>query len=109
MIELNYKTIDAYLNGLKKDRARKDAPRDSRPANVYLIYGEEVLCKAAFKKLLNTLVPADRHRFNYEPVDDATGGVYEAIEKLNTFSLLSGPKVVGLLEPRLFDSGPDAG
>ena len=109
MVELNYKTIDAYLDGLKKDRGRKDAPRDSRPAQVYLIYGEEVLCKAAFKKLLNTLAPADRHRFNYEPVDDATGGVYEAIEKLNTFSLLSGPKVVGLLEPRLFDSGPDAG
>ena len=109
MVELNYKTIDAYLNNLKKDRDRKDAPRDSRPAQVYLIYGEEVLCKTAFKKLLDTLVPADRHRFNYEPVDDATGGVYEAIEKLNTFSLLSGPKVVGLLEPRLFDSGPDAG
>ena len=109
MVELNYKTIDAYLNGLKRDRNRKDAPHDSRPAQVYLIYGEEVLCKAAFKKLLDTLVPVDRHRFNYEPVDDATGGVYEAIEKLNTFSLLSGPKVVGLLEPRLFDSGPDAG
>ncbi|MGB7918639.1 MAG: hypothetical protein WCF40_01145 [Desulfobacterales bacterium] len=109
MVELNYKTIDAYLNGLKKDRVRKDAPRDRRLARVYLIYGEEVLCKAAFKKLLNALVPADRHRFNYEPVDDATGGVYEAIEKLNTFSLLSGPKVVGLLEPRLFDSGPDVG
>ena len=109
MVELNYKTISAYLNDLKKDRDRKDMSRDSRPAQVYLIYGEEVLCKAAFKKLLDTLVPADRHRFNYEPVDDATGGVYEAIEKLNTFSLLSGPKVVGLLEPRLFDSGPDAG
>jgi hypothetical protein len=75
MVELNYKTIDAYLNGLKKDRVRKDAPRDRRPARVYLFYGEEVLCKAAFKKLLNALVPADRHRFNYEPVDDATGGV----------------------------------
>ena len=109
MVELNYKTIDAYLNGLKRDRNRKDAPHDSRSAQVYLIHGEEVLCKAAFKKLLDTLVPVDRHRFNYEPVDDATGGVYEAIEKLNTFSLLSGPKVVELLEPRLFDSGPDAG
>lgn len=109
MIELNHKTLETHLAGLKKDRGRKAAPRDDRPAQVYLIYGEEVLCKAAFKKLLNTLVPADRHRFNYEPVDDATGGVYEAIEKLNTFSLLSGPKVVGLLEPRLFDSGPDAG
>ncbi len=108
MVELNYKTIEAYLKGLKKDRNRNDAPHGSRPAQVYLIYGEEVLCKAAFKKLLETLVPADRHRFNYEPVDDATGGVYEAIEKLNTFSLLSGPKVVGLLQPRLFDSGPDA-
>jgi DNA polymerase III subunit delta len=109
MVELNYKTLDVYLKGLKKDRSRKDAPHGSRPVPVYLIYGEEVLCKAAFKKLLNTLVPADRHGFNYEPVDDATGGVYEAIEKLKTFSLLSGPKVVGLLEPRLFDSGPDAG
>jgi DNA polymerase-3 subunit delta len=108
MVELNYKTIGAYLNGLKKDRGRKGAPRDSQPAQVYLIYGEEVLCKAAFKKLLDALVPADRPRFNYEPVDDTTGGVYEAIEKLNTFSLLSGPKVVGLLEPRLFDTGPDA-
>ncbi|MGW8186271.1 MAG: DNA polymerase III subunit delta [Desulfobacterales bacterium] len=106
---MTYKTLDGYLKGLKKDRHRKDAPHGSRPARVYLIYGEEVLCKAASKKLLDTLVPADRHRFNYEPVDEATGGVYEAIEKLNTFSLLSGPKVVGLLHPRLFDSGPDAG
>ncbi len=109
MVELNYKTLDAYLKGLKKDRNRNDTPRASRPAQVYLIYGEEVLCKAAFKKLLDALAPADRNRFNYEPVDDATGGVYEAIEKLNTFSLLSGPKVVGLLQPRLSDSGPDAG
>ncbi len=109
MVELSYKTLDGYLKGLKNDRHRNDARHIGRPAQVYLIYGEEVLCKAAFKKLLDTLVPADRYRFNYDPVDDATGGVYGAIEKLKTFSLLSGPKVVGLLQPRLFDSGPDTG
>ena len=109
MAEFSYKTLDGYLKGLNKDRHRNDAPHASRPAQVYLIYGEEVLCKAAFKKLLDILVPADRYRFNYDPVDDATGGVYEAIEKLKTFSLLPGPRVVGLLQPRLFDSGPDTG
>ncbi len=107
MVELNYKTVDAYLNALQKDCDRKDAPGSDRPAQVYLIHGEEVLCKVAFKKLLDVLLPAERHRFSYEPVDEATDGVYEAIERLNTFSLMSGPKVVGLLETRLFDSAPD--
>ncbi len=109
MVELNYKTLETYLKGLEKGRGRKAAPGEPRDAQVYLIYGEEVLCKAAFKKLLAALAPGDRQRFNYEPVDGTAGGVPEALEKLNTFSLLPGPKVVALTEARLFDAAPDAG
>lgn len=109
MAELNYKALEVYLRGLEKDRGRKAAPGKPRAAQVYLIYGEEVLCKAAFKKLLLALVPADRQQFNFEPVDGTGGGVPEALEKLNTFSLVAGPKVVALTEARLFDAAPDAG
>ncbi|MGB8426926.1 MAG: hypothetical protein WCD88_14160 [Desulfobacterales bacterium] len=109
MVELNYKTLESYLRGFGKGRGRKAAPSSPRGARVYLIYGEEVLCKAAFRKLLDALVPGDGQRFNYEPVDGTAGGVPEALEKLNTFSLLAGPKVVALTEARLFDAAPDAG
>ncbi|MFZ0613239.1 MAG: hypothetical protein WAM73_13455, partial [Desulfobacterales bacterium] len=109
MVELNYKTLETYLRGFEKGRGRKAAPGKPRDVQVYLIYGEEVLCKAAFRKLLAALAPGDRQRFNYEPVDGTAGGVPEALEKLNTFSLLAGPKVVALVEARLFDSAPDAG
>jgi DNA polymerase-3 subunit delta len=104
MTELTYKSLDDHLNGIDTARNKKIADRHRLPTAVYLIYGEEMLCKAAFKKVLNRLVPESKQSFNFEPIDGNLGGVAEAVEKLNTFSLLSAPKVVGLLEARVFDS-----
>jgi len=108
MTELNYKTLDDHLKGLDSVNGNTVNDRGKLPSAVYLIYGEEMLCKAAYKKVLNRLVPESNQSFNFEPIDGNDDGVSEAIEKLNTFSLLSGPKVVGLLEARIFDSKTNA-
>ncbi len=108
MTELNYKTLDDHLNGLDSVNDNKANDRGNLPFAVYLIYGEEMLCKAAFKKVLDRLVPESNQSFNFEPIDGNDDGVSEAIEKINTFSLLSGPKVVGLLEAQIFDSKTNA-
>ena len=108
MTELNYKTLDDHLKGLDSETGNKVSDRGKLPPAVYLIYGEEMLCKAAFKKVLDRMVPEPDQSFNFEPIDGNDDGVSEAIEKLNTFSLLSGPKVVGLLDARIFDSRTNA-
>lgn len=107
MVEINYNNLDSYLKDLNKASQRNATLEESTPAPVYLIHGEEMLYKRAFKKVLNTLVPPLSRSMNYEPVDGAGGSVYEAIEKVNTFSLLSGRKVVALLDARIFDSKRD--
>ncbi len=103
MTELTYKTLDDHL----KDFDPRPDGSGRPPAAVYLIFGEEMLCKSAFKKIVDKMVPPTHQGFNYEPVDGNYSGVSEAVEKLNTFSLLSGFKIVGLLDARLFDSKSD--
>jgi len=73
---------------------------------VYLIFGEELLRNQALQKLLDALLPSS---WNYEPVDGAESDVHEAIEKVKTYSLLSGRKAVAYHDARLFDSGVDVG
>ncbi len=92
MSEINYKELDAYLKGKGKEAF----------SPVYLIHGEEVLCKTAFNTLLDALIPVSDRGMNYEPVDNDS--VYEAIEQVNTFSLLPGTKVVALCDSRIFYS-----
>jgi DNA polymerase-3 subunit delta len=104
MTELNYKSLDDHLKKLDTACDNKNDDRRRPPAAVYLIYGEEMLCKTALKKVLNRLVPESNQSFNFEPIDGNLGCVSEAVEKLNTYSLLSGPKVVGLFEARVLDS-----
>lgn len=101
MTEFDYRSVDRYLETLQPGAAPK---RRGAPAPVYLIFGEELLRNQALQKLLEALLPS---RWNYEPVDGSEGDVRDAVEKVNTFSLLPGRKVVALHEPRLFDSGAD--
>ena len=108
MTELNYKSLNDHLEELAPERQMEGSGRDRPLPAVYLIYGEEMLCKAAFKKVLDKLVPEFKQRFNFDPIEGNDGVVSEAIEKLNTFSLLSGPRVVGLMEARIFDSKTNA-
>lgn len=100
MAEIDYKSFDEYLEQLKAGTAgQRDAP-----APVYLIFGEALLRERVFQRLLEALLPSS---WNYEPLDGSESDVHEAIEKINTFSLLSGCKVVALHEVRLFDTGAD--
>lgn len=105
-MELNFKELDAYLESALDVRNRKSASNVHPPA-VILIYGEEMIRKVACEKVVKALLPGKGQQFSFEPIDGAVTGVHEAVEKLNTFALLSGPKVVGWLEATLFDSGPD--
>ena len=73
---------------------------------IYLIHGEEVLYKKAFNTLVAALLPGDEKQLNHEPVEN--DNVAEALGRLNTFSLISGRKVISLSDSRLFYSTQDA-
>jgi len=96
---ISYKDLNKYL----KDRG-------SDPfLPVYLIYGEELLAQGAFDELLNALLPASKPSLNYEPLDGIHANVHEVIERVNTFALLPGTKVVALRDCRIFYSKQDRG
>ncbi len=97
MPDIHYKTIDKYL---KESQGKEFLP-------VYLIYGEESLFKATFNTLLDTILPLSERGFNYDPLDGADDNVEAVIERMNTFSLLSGTKVIAFLETRVFYSKQD--
>ncbi len=97
MTEIDYKTLNRYL--------QKKADYSS----LYLIYGEDLLVRSALDKLLNVLIPEKQGNLNYEPVDGADGNVREALEKVNTYSMLSGRKVVVLGDSKIFYSKQDHG
>lgn len=99
MPEIKHTELNAYLKNLKKNTI----------APVYLIYGEEFLYKKAFEELLNILVPPPKRNLNYEPIDGTDGNVFDCIEHLNTFSFMSGRKVVALCDSRIFYSKLDKG
>ena len=101
MSEIHYKEFKKYLTGFE-DKTKPDAA-----APVYLIYGEEVLCKAALEALLDVLIPGKDRRLNYDPIDGANENIKAAIERVNTYSLLSGTKVVAIIDSRIFYSKED--
>ncbi len=87
----------------------------SQPASewrvpVYLIYGEEMLCNTVRDQLLDALIPDALNRnLQYEVVEGGDENIYAAIERVNTFSLLSLPKIVAIQDARIFYSSQDKG
>lgn len=97
MAELNYKNLEAYISDAGKDGFLP----------VFLIFGEEYLAKTAFESLLDALVPKTKRSFGYEPADEDTESMADIIERLNTFAMMSGPKVVSLCDSKIFHSKQD--
>ena len=94
---ISYKELRKYLGD-----------RGSDPfLPVYLIYGEELLVQGAFDELLNALIPASRRSINYDPMDGTQANVHEVIERVSTFSLLPGTKVIALRDSRIFYARQD--
>lgn len=102
MPEISYKEVETYLQSLL-DKKGKGAF-----APVCLIFGEEFLCKTVFDKLLNAMIPAGKRELNYELCDDAQVSVFDLVEKLSTYAITPGLKVVAVKDTRIFNSRTDA-
>ncbi len=97
MPEIIYKELNKYL-----DQSSKFYP-------VCLIYGEEMLYKSALNSILDFLLPGEQKKFNYEPIDGANENIYDAVQRVNTYSLMPGTKVVGITDSKIFYSKQDHG
>ncbi|RPH47385.1 MAG: hypothetical protein EHM85_19940 [Desulfobacteraceae bacterium] len=96
MTEINYKELGSHIISAEKEGFSR----------LYLIHGEELMCKTAFEELLNSLLPessSDR-TLNYHPVDGTGEKISDAVEQANTFSFMSGRKVVAFLDSKIFYS-----
>jgi len=98
MTVMRYKELKSYLSNLDDDQW----------APVYLLFGEELLYKTAFNTLLDAMIPPSTRGLNYEPVDGANENVPEAIERVNTYSLLNERKVVALCDSKIFYAKQDS-
>ncbi len=107
MPEIHYKSIHNYLNKLSPDSEEVRARQPVVPAPVYLIFGEEFLCKTVFKQLLKVLIPAGPGHLNFERIEGPNEDIHEVIERVNTYSLLSGTKVVAVNDSGIFDTKQD--
>lgn len=100
MPEISHKLLKKYLKDLRGDSEKQFA-------GVYLIFGEELLVKNAYDELLEALLPAASSSANYDPVEGTLENIYDVIERLNTFSLMPGTKVVAMRESRIFYTKQD--
>jgi len=101
MPEIKYQALKNYLNDLGKD------PESNRVASVYLIYGEELLYKTAFEALIAALIPDSAQSLNYESIEGTNENIHEAIQRVNTFSLSPGKKIVAFRDAQIFYSKQD--
>ena len=100
MPEIPYKLLNKYLKDLNADPEKPFAP-------VYLIFGEELLVKTAFDDLLEEMLPGAANNANFDPLEGAIESIYEVIERVNTYSLLGGARVVAMRESRIFYTQQD--
>jgi DNA polymerase-3 subunit delta len=100
MPEIHYKSLKKYLNDLIAVPEKQLAP-------VYLIFGEELLVKTAFDDLLEIMLPGAARNANYDPVEGAVENIYELVERVNTYSLLGGARVVAMRESQIFYAQQD--
>ncbi len=101
--EISYKALKNYL----KDLGKKQLSGGFAP--VYLIYGEELLYKTALEELLKVLMPAAKRSLNYEPIEGTGNNIQAAIERVNTYALMPGTKVVAICDSNIFYSKQDEG
>jgi len=100
MPEIHYKLFHKYLKDLNSDPKKQFAP-------VYLIFGEELLVKTTFDDLLEKMLPDAQRNASYDPTEGAVENIYEVIERVNTYSLLGGSKVVAMRESKIFYAQQD--
>jgi DNA polymerase-3 subunit delta len=98
MPEISYKKFDEFLKEIGESAGKMAF------APVYLIYGEELLYKKAHDALVAALLPGDSRKHHLEPVTGDNDNISDALNRMNTYSLLSGTKVVSFQDARVFDT-----
>ncbi|MBW1867422.1 MAG: hypothetical protein JRI38_06740, partial [Deltaproteobacteria bacterium] len=102
MTEVNYKKIKQYIaDSKKRDKA-------GNPEQIYLIHGEELLCKSALNELLDFLLPPGDRSVGQHVFDGGNENIPDAIEQCRTYSLLGGARVVCIYDSRIFYSRQDS-
>ncbi len=101
MTEVSYQQLEGHLKG-------KGSLSAEGPGPVTLIFGEELFVRHAFEAVLRRLLPSMQDSINCETLDGATVNLADVVARLNTYALLSGPKVVALKDARVFHSKEDA-
>ncbi|MDX9787330.1 MAG: hypothetical protein RBT11_11165 [Desulfobacterales bacterium] len=96
MPEINYKQFDQYL----EKTANTSGANAFAP--VYLIFGEEMLYKKAHDAIVNALLPTSTDRLNHEKIAGDNENIPDVINRMNTYSLLAGTKVVSFQDAALF-------
>ncbi len=98
---ITYSQLDGFLKTLKPGNTQ------SASCQAFLFHGNEYLYRTALAAVRNTLMPETADKMNYETVDGDTGYLREAIERICTVSLLAGPKIVAVIDSKIFYSKHD--
>ncbi|RJQ81941.1 MAG: hypothetical protein C4519_08350 [Desulfobacteraceae bacterium] len=72
---------------------------------VYLIHGEPMLVEQCAEPLIEKLLNGALREISCEVMEGAAENILDAIERMNTYALSAGLKIVWFKEARLFDSG----
>lgn len=97
MTDIPYQDLERFLT-----QAGDRSPPAWPP--VCLIFGEEMLVKNALARLVRAILGDEGRAVNYEIVEGLNENVRQALERVNTYSLLSSVKVVALTDARIFYS-----
>lgn len=84
-----------------KDIQIEDLPQ------VFLIHGEEFLYKSAMDMIVDLLLPDSSRILNFDSLEGIAENISRAVERINTYSLIPGTKIVALRDARIFYSRED--
>jgi DNA polymerase-3 subunit delta len=102
MPSIAHKSLEAYL-AESQSADSEQAAGPSIPQTV-LLYGEELLCRQALDRIVKAVIAAEHREFNYQPLEGSNEGIIDALERVATYSLSPGPKVVVLQDTPVFSS-----
>jgi len=94
---IKHNEVQRHLKRFTQDKGSLACP-------VYLLYGEEVLTKAALQTILKFLIPGSSRQYSYETWEGTHENVFAAVQSLNTYALRESGKVVSLLDSPLFSA-----
>ena len=86
------------------DQLSQSLPGKEEKQSAWLIHGEEMLVEKCCRQVSDHLLGDADRNLHYEVVDGLPENVPDLLEKLNTFSLIGGLKLVHYKDASLFDT-----